>query len=290
VRVGGAPDAPEVEVLELLAGADPGARIALGAARDGCGGLDPPLQPGETALLLLTSRDGGLDCLPGWPASHVSLAPEETQETAALVKRLAAALAEGGDESTLRGILRDQLGIRSERLRGALLADLGERLGAADVPFLVELSRDRARPVDVRSFALRRLAPLAPLPEPAALGELLGADEPLEVRQAALQALAPHAGREARALLERGLADASPAVRRVAVENLAGEAAVPALTRRFAVETDATVRVAIARRLGQIGGAEAAAALREILADAVDPALRRAAEDALALATAAESR
>lgn len=276
-----------IVVLERLSGSDPGRPIVLGADSEGCGRLDVPLVAGETALLMLGREGERWDCLPGWQASHVPLAAGPRTETVALVRAIVAALA-AVDPARVDEILRGAIATPNERLRAGVLFDLGERLVPGDVPFLLALARDRTLPLDVRSFALGGLTRFARQVETDELAALLDPSEPETLRQAALQAAAARHDAGARSFLELGLADESAAVRRVAVENLSGEAAVPALAAHFADERDTQVRVSIARRLGQIGGAEAIGSLREILAAGAEPAVRRAAQDSLAVALAAE--
>jgi len=284
VRVEAVEPVPTVRVLERLRGPETAARLALGAGPSGCGGLDAPLRAGQTALLLLVRRDGGYDCAPRWRAAHVALDEAERADALRFLRGLDAALGARAEVTpAVRAALRDAVTLPPGPLRDAALLDLASVAEPDEAPFFLALARDRTRPPALRVWALGALAG-RPF-DPAALAPLLEPAEPVELRAAALQALAAR-GDAALPELERALRDASPALRRVAIDNLGGPAAVPVLRRHVAQEPEPALQAAAVRRLGQIGGEPAAAALREVLARDLEPGVRAAAEDALAAAEA----
>jgi HEAT repeat protein len=275
-----------LEVLEPLRG-DPGPVVRLAADAAG----QHVFHRGAMDLVLLRGAPGSWSCDPSWRQAKVDLEAADRRPAAALVRGVLSALAAGTTGSpAFRDFLERSLDIRNPALRAGVRFDLGVRLTAGDLPFLTGLAFDRSRPEDVRAWAVTTMARIAAPELPDGLPGLLAPSEPVAVREAVLQTVAARGGAQARDVLARGLADPSPAVRRVAVDNLSGAASVPLLAARFDGEPDPSVRTALVERLGQIGGPEAAGALRSILARPLEPATRRTAERALALARAGGMR
>jgi HEAT repeat protein len=128
------------------------------------------------------------------------------------------------------------------------------------------------------------VARLAPPEYPAELAALLDPPSSPGLRQAALQAYSVRRAAEDLPLFQKGLADADPAVRRVAVESLYIPESVGMLGIQYARDPSLEVRVSIVRQLGHVGSEDAATTLRSIAASAPEPSVREAAQLALAVA------
>jgi hypothetical protein len=248
----------EVRVLETLRGPALPKRIAVQAGAQAQLEGDAQLRVGETYLLLVRRAGDRYEVPEGLRRTVVPIS-DDTQRDAA--------------RALLRGYAANAT-LANPPLRAGVLEDLSHRLVPADSPFLLKLAAQRDAPDDARQFAIAGLAGL-PAPLPAALADLLRADEPVAIRQAVVNAHSAHGARD---VVERGLADPDAAVRQTAVDSLADPQSVAVLERHFDREPAQAVKLAIVRQLGLIGTDASRAALRRVVARASDPAIRRAAE------------
>jgi hypothetical protein len=259
----------EVRVLETLRGPALPKRIAVQAGAQAQLEGDAQLRVGETYLLLVRRAGDRYEVPEGLRRTVVPIS-DDTQRDAA--RALLRGYAAGG--AALDVQLRASATLANPPLRAGVLEDLSHRLVPADSPFLLKLAAQRDAPDDARQFAIAGLAGL-PAPLPAALADLLRADEPVAIRQAVVNAHSAHGARD---VVERGLADPDAAVRQTAVDSLADPQSVAVLERHFDREPAQAVKLAIVRQLGLIGTDASRAALRRVVARASDPAIRRAAE------------
>jgi len=243
-------------------------------------------ESGETVFVLLSSGPGGGNrCTPGFRISKLTLAagPEAIDAAAALVRGyLASANADGLRPSAT--FLESQLTIDQTELRAGVLFDLSAHIGAEDLPLLTRLSADPTQFDDVRVWAVRQVARVAPDEYPAELAALLDPPSSPQLRQATLQAYGARRATEDLPLMRKGLQDTDPAVRRMAVESLYIPESVGMLATQYDRDPSLEVRVAIVRQLGHVGSGDAATALRAIAVNAPEPSVREAARLALASA------
>jgi hypothetical protein len=259
----------EIRVLETLRGPELPKRITVIARAEALLEGDVRLRADDTLLLLVKRSRDRFEVPAGLRRAVVPVATDaERDQTRALLRGYAA----GG--AALDAVLRKSATLAHPQLRAGVLEDLSHRLTDADSPFLLRLATQRDVPLDARRFAIAGLAGL-PGPIPPALADLLRPDEPVAIRQAVVNA---HAAHDVRDVVERGLADPDEAVRRTAIDNLAGPRSVAVLERHFDREPAQAVKLAIVQQLGLVGTDASHAALRRLVARTSDPAIRRAAE------------
>lgn len=234
-------------------------------------------ETGDTVVLFY-ARPGDPRLEPvGLRQSLVGLGAESaaTEQALGLLRETLASVAGGAAASGRLGeILWRHVTIGAAPLRTAVLRDLSERLADGDAPRLRALAGQRDAPEDSRVWAIRQLGGRPP-PIPPDWQALLDPTEPAGVREAAIRALAPAAGREGLAALQRTLSEEAPALRLAAAESLTGPETVAILQARYFAEPERRVRSAILRRLGLEGSPAAREALREIVARSDDEGSRR---------------
>ena len=113
--------------------------------------------------------------------------------------------------------------------------------------------------------------------DPATLARLLDPEESVELRRAAVQALAHRETPAHREALVRALDDADIDVRVATVRGLGAMSEVGALRERFAREPERAVRLAIVQELAANQTPEADAALGAMLQESSDPGFQAAA-------------
>ena len=281
----------DLRVLESLMGGVKDERLRVRSMlRPGGQRLPMETYPerGETILALLSrSSSGEWRFLQNFRATAVHLREGKSEESAAasLVRGyLPMVTSSAKDSEQLKGFLTQQIAIGNETLRTGVLFDLGELLKPQDVPFLASLFTDRARPEDVRVWAIYELIALRIPTYPDELQTMLDPSESVSLRKAALQAFGARRSPTDLPLLRRGFDDPSADVRRVAIEQAGLPEAVPLLQERYSRESSQEVRLAIVREFGEIGTASAITALDAIRSQAAEETVQRAAELALAAA------
>jgi hypothetical protein len=284
VSSGEAEQHADLEVLSSLRG-EVESRLRVRSALTADGRRLPDecyFMAGEKALVLLERSGREWRCLTGTAQAKIPLADPAAEAAALdLMRAYLEATAAGADPARLKQALLGAVAIEDEQLRTGVRFDLARLLTPADLPLLDGLYTDRGRPVSLRAWALASLAGLG-VPPPPGLPDLLDPAEPIAVRQAVVQVYGARRSAEDLPVFERALRDPSAEVRGLAVANLQFPEAVSLLGSHFEREPDLEVRLAVVRNLGLIGSPQAREKLRAIRADAREPALRQAAELALA--------
>jgi hypothetical protein len=275
-----------LHVDEVLKGALPSGPTTVDARADRAP-VECDYPASGTVLTLLARGPAGIACVAGFRISAVALAGDPNARGA--VRELVAGYLEAlppapPDAAAFQSFLVEQIGVANRVLRAGVLYDLGERIEADDLPLLTSLFGDPERDEEVRVWAVDQLRRLQPGEIPAQLAALYEPSSSPRLRQAVLQAYGARRDPSDLPLFRRGFRDPVPEVRRSAIESVGFPEAVAPLRSAFEAERVEEVRFAIVRQLGILGSREAVEALRGILEQETDVALREVAELELAAA------
>ncbi len=176
--------------------------------------------------------------------------------------------------------LVDELGRHSADKQILLLQTLGRRGDVGALPAVMALARDGAKAV--RLAAIRVLPEIGGAAAVPALADLIFNADP-QIAETAKSSLAGFPGAEADSAILQLLTRGSSAQRVVAMEIVSRRRmneAIPQL-RQAASDSDANIRTAALKRLGELAGVAEMPALLDLLAKSVNPQDLAAIEEAL---------
>lgn len=176
--------------------------------------------------------------------------------------------------------LVDELGRHSADKQILLLKTLGRRGDVGALPAVMALARDGAKAV--RLAAIRVLPEIGGAPAVPALADLIFNADP-QIAETAKSSLAGLSGAEADSTILQLLTRGSTAQRVVAMELVSRRRmseAIPQL-QQAASDSDANIRTAALKRLGDLAGLAEMPALLDLLAKSINPQDLAAIEEAL---------